>query len=67
MSNSQPLSDITRLRASPVFTHNFTPKERHSALSRGGAKRVNITFLDNCLSPSGLEAPGGKEACLVHL
>lgn len=48
------------------FTH-LTPKEKHSALSITGAKKSNIKYLDNCLSPSGLEAPGAKEPCLVNL
>ena len=39
---------------------------RHSALSERAAKKSDIKYLGNCLSPGGLEAPGGKVPCLLY-
>lgn len=65
MSVPQPFIRC-KMRQRSVFAHHFTPK-KDSALSVRAAKKPNIKYLVNCLSPSIPEASGGKELCLGHL
>lgn len=57
---------LIRREETGLFLLTILHLKKDSTLSIGGAKRSNIKYLDNCLSPSGREGPGGRGPCLVH-